>query len=525
LLRAMSRVASQDQKRTAAPRRRARAQRRAGKRRAGVLGAALSILAAAVAVASQPPAPGFEPVYGRPAITAPPRVHPEDPRRLAVGDRVYFPVGHYGGSLTATSRDWNGDVAAMNRAFLEALARHGLNYARAWVNWGALPTRADDWNAHSVHPWQRSPPVAATGAARVVAIDGGAPFDLSRFDDRHFDLIAGALDHAAARGIVLQLVVFDCWHLQDRPGARGQSPSGIEHDPLHARNNASGVAVASASQWLDPRGPAFEVHARYVRELVRRVGDRPNLIWEACNENSTNYPVFDLAVAELLTATERELGLATHLVMPRDLPDHRRVAGHFTPAGDRSALEESLGEMRERLAGEQRAWRQPLISDNDCCRDRGDPAFRRRKLWTALTAGAHVDFFLAGLPHERAVLESADTRRGLAFFGRVFDFFERAGVDLVDMRPCPARGDGWALCRDAGAVVERGNKPEWIAYLPHGGRLRLDGLPPDRRACWFDPRGGTFHAAAGGPLFEAPGARDWVLHVTAAPGAAGCPGA
>ena len=462
-------------------------------------------------------APAFAPAYGRPAITAPPRIHPQDPYRFAVGDRVFFPVGHYGGSLTATSRDWNGDVDAMNRAFLDALAGHGLNYARAWVNWGGLPTGGRAWNAHTVHPWPRvdpAVPAEAGRAARAAAIDGGPTFDLERFDDRHFELIARALDHARERGIVLQLVVFDCWHLAARSGGPGESPSGVAYDPLHARNNASGLAVTTPEQWLDPQGPAFAVHARYVRELVRRVGDRPNLIWEACNENSTNYPEFDLAVAELLTATERELGLEPHLVMPRDLPGHRRVAGHFTPARDRPQHQESLAGMRRRLV-EQREWRQPLISDNDCCRDRGTPAFRRRKLWTALTAGAHVDFFVAGLPQERALLGSHDVARGMELFGHAFRFFEGAGVELVGMQPCGAGGDGWALCRasDAGG--------EWIAYLPEGGRIRLEGLPAQRRACWFDPRQGRFRPAQGGAVYRAPSARDWVLHVAAGAGPCG----
>ncbi|HVS64547.1 MAG TPA: hypothetical protein VMT85_13715 [Thermoanaerobaculia bacterium] len=479
----------------------------------------------AIAHARQPAPdpPGFTPVYGRPEITEPPSIHPEDPWRLAVGDRVFFPVGHYGGSLTSTSSDWRGDIEAMNRAFIDTLAEHGLNYARAWVNWGGLATRRDDWNAHTAHPWvrvsagggERSGEGAAATGAR--AIDGGALFDLTRFADRHFDLIAAALDHARHRGIVLQLVVFDCWHLEDRPGGRGDPPSGVAYDPLHPRNNASGVAVRTPEQWVDPAGPAFETHARYVRELVGRVGDRPNLIWEACNENSTNYPAFDLAIAELLTATERELGLAPHLVMPRDLPDHRRVAGHFTPAGDRPHLEQSLAEMRKLLV-EQREWRQPLISDNDCCRDRARPAFRRRKLWTALSAGAHVDFFVAGLPHERSLHESQDIERGMAFFGYALRFFEGARVDLVDLQPCAAGGDGWVLCREPdGGAAER--PAEWIAYLPEGGRVRLPRLPPERRACWFDPREGFFRAAAGGPVYQAPSARDWVLHVSAGAGA------
>ena len=460
----------------------------------------------------------FVATYGRPAITAPPRIHPGDPRRLAVGEEVFFPVGHYGGSITATSRDWAGDVWAMNRAFLDALARHGLNYARVWVNWGALPTDRGSWNAHTVHPWPR---VDAEEATNAPAIDGAPAFDLERFDDAHFDLVARTLDYARGRGIVLQLVVFDCWHLLDRAGAPGESPSGLAYDPLHPRNNASRVAVRTPEAWLDPAGPAFAVHARYVRRLVERVGDRPNLIWEACNENSIDYPAFDLAIAELITATERELGLAPHLVMPRDLPDHRRVAGQFTPARDRSQLEESLAEMRARLAAEQWAWAQPLISDNDCCRDRGDPAFRRRKLWTALTAGAHVDFFLAGLPHERAVLESSDTRRGLASYGLVFRFFARTGVDLVGLRPCEASGDGWALCRDAAAAASSGKPSEWIAYLPHGGSVRLPGLPAERRACWFDPRAGTFLEASGGATYHAPAGRDWVLYARG--GAGACP--
>ncbi|HVS12408.1 MAG TPA: hypothetical protein VMV46_00675 [Thermoanaerobaculia bacterium] len=436
-------------------------------------------------------------IAGNPPIDAPPRIHPEDPHRLAVGDRLFFPLGHYGASLTATSRDWDRDPRAMNRRLFDLLAEHGLDYSRAWVYWGALPIERSAWNAFTVHPYAR------TGPGR--AIDGEPRFDLDRFEDAHFELIAGSVDDAAERGIVLQLVVFDCWHLLSRDRHPG---SGVAYDPLHPANHVGEDGPRTPEQWADPEGPTFERHRRYVRRLVETVGDRPNIVWEACNENSVDFPRFDLAVAELITATERELasrGVRQHLVMPRDLPDHRQVAGQFLPAADRPDVAETLEEMRAALADEQWAWNRPLIVDNDCCRDRGSASLRRRKAWAALSAGAHVSFFLPEVPSDRGLLESRDTRNGLRFFGVVRDFLERSAIDLVGMAPCSvAAGPGWCFGHADG---------ERVVVLPEGGETTLAGLPEPRVACWVDPRSGALLEAGAGPRWLAPNRRDWVLWV------------
>ena len=115
----------------------------------------------------------------------------------------------------------------------------------------------------------------------------------------------------------------------------------------------------------------------------------------------------------------------------------------------------------------------------------------RQKAWAAFTAGA------------------AGTGTG-AFLAPLATFL--AQVDFERMAPA----DALALSANAYVLAEAGSA--YVAYLYNGGTLRLDlgGASGTFSAQWFDPRTGTFRAAApvnGGQVasFTAPAGGDWTL--------------
>jgi hypothetical protein len=91
-----------------------------------------------------------------------------------------------------------------------------------------------------------------------------------------------------------------------------------------------------------------------VRKLVDTVGDLPNIVWEVANEQFTGDANFQKALADEITAYEQSKGFATHLVMPRDLPNHEALGHCVVPPGD----------VHARMVSEF-GRNQPLFSDND----------------------------------------------------------------------------------------------------------------------------------------------------------------
>lgn len=435
------------------------------------------------------------------------QIDPRDPRRLTWRGRPFFPVGYYAGAaLNMTGPDFAGDYRGFQTALLDALAAGGVNYTRAWINWGNLgddsAPLADQWDHHILHPYLRTGPGEA--------IDGEPRLDLDQFDPAYFTWLGEALDLAAARGIVVQVILLDCWHagfgLQYGFGAR---------DYFAAANNVNGLDFTSEDEWLDLAGPVFARHLAFVERAVEAAGDRDNVVWETCNEKragshatpaDTRMDAWHAALAAAIGAREAALGLPERrLVIPVDLPEHRTVAGHQTPDPQGG---ESIPDMRARLAGEQFEWATPLISDNDCCPGEPDAELVRAKAWAALSAGAHVDVFNNEM-FKAAVLAAPHTAAGIRHVGSLGRFLADLEVDLAGMRPLPppALGDAWVYGR-AGE--------EYVLYLPQGGPVELPELGPVQ-ARWWDPRNDLALDAGAGPLFTPPGPGDWALHLRSAP--------
>ena len=429
-----------------------------------------------------------------------PSIDPSDPHRFLLGNEPWYPVGYYpGAALNMTGPGYAGDFTAYNYDLIDKLAEHQIDLFRVWVNWGNLG-KGVTWDAHIHHPYLRTGP--------GVAFDGQPKLDLDQFDPAYFDLIEDAIEYAADRGIVVQVMILDCWH-----AGFGLNNGFAPLDYFAGGNNVNGVDFTTHQQWIDTRGEPFARSRAFAERLVDEIGEHPNIIWETCNEKqagdhstptATATDPFHATLATAIHDREDVNGYDRHLVMPVDLPEHRTVAGHRTPANG-AGNEESISAMHDRLAGEQWGWATPLISDNDCCVGEPAAAFIRHKAWAALTAGAHVDVFNNEL-FRPEVLSNANTANGMRFVGYVGQFIRDREIDLRGMTPLDrlVEGDATIFGRTEDAL---------IVYTPSGGSFTLLSMPSNATTTWFDPRSGNSMPASGGPVFTAPTVDDWVLYV------------
>jgi hypothetical protein len=417
-----------------------------------------------------------EPASARAAIVAPPEVHPDDPLRFAIAGRTWFPAGYYPSLGTFSAR--KGVESRYFVEYLDRLAANGLNYTRMVFTMGQGSVDAS-------FPYER------VGFRR--AADGGRRFDLTRFDERHFDYWREVIAYAQSKGVVVQLVILDAWHNRYwLVGQPGRTEWGMKHDFFGGRNNVNGVDATSFPEWIATRGSVFEAQVALVEKVVDELGGFPNIVWEVANEatvaGGAAADAWQDALAGVIGRREAANGYPRHLVMPRDLPNHERVAH------DRPGMLEN------------RSFGRPLLIDNDFGTEVWTPAFRRRKAWAALTSGAHINFFHFPM-HDPAVLQSEDVALGMKHVGNTRRFLELLDIDLAGMAPCDDLVSvGWCYGR-AGE--------ELIVYLPEGGAVGVEALPEDFEARWFDPREGRLHMAPSGPPFEAPGGGDWVLYIAA----------
>lgn len=435
------------------------------------------------------------------------QIDPADPHRLVRGGEPFFVAGYYPGgtSWAMGGVGFGDDSAARVRQTLEASAAQGINYTRAWLDWGSTTDPAKDpdvfWNSPAIAPYLRTGPGTAT--------DGLPRYDLDQFNDAYFEHIAALIDVADGHGIVVQAMLFDCWHI-----GIGINRGYHVFDYFRAANNINGYDWSTHEEWIDAEGPVFAKNLLFVRRMVEAIGDRDNVVWETCNEKRAGNaadPVanatdpFHAGIAEAIHAAEAEFGWERHLVVPVDIPEHRTIAGHWLPTQG-AGPEETLEEMHNRFVSTQFAWDKVLITDNDCCVGEPDANVLRRKAWVALASGAYTMGFNNEV-FRNAILSNANTRDGMRFIGYTRDFVESLGVDLVGMAPHDELGS-------AGTYVLARPGEEWVVYVPDGtGPVTVSGVPNNARATWYDTQNGTSTDAGAGPSYSAPGGGDWALHI------------
>lgn len=199
---------------------------------------------------------------------------------------------HYGGVL---NRDFD------YVAYFDKLKGYDLNYTRIYP--GALFEPVGKYmpgNTLGPRPRSLILPWARSGQPGYVL--GGNKFDLDKWDPDYFSRLKDFIAQAGARGIVVEVCLFNSEYSDTWPIS-----------PLFAENNIQG---ANNYDYLDAQTMKHpDLVARqddYVRKIVREVNEFDNVILEICDEPALFTPLADAApwvthFIDIIKSTEREL--------------------------------------------------------------------------------------------------------------------------------------------------------------------------------------------------------------------------
>ena len=351
------------------------------------------------------------------SITAVPQIDPSDPHRFTLGGETWYPIGYYP-SIAALTIDQI-DYENYYKNLIDLLAANNLNYFRNVFTMGQP-------YADAMAPYLRSGPGTAA--------DGRDKFDLNQFNEAYFDYWRTVIVYAQSKGVVVQLTIFDNWHNKGwvvEDNGDSQHEWGMKYDFYNGANNVNEINTANQGDWTNPAHAVYPVQQALIRKVVDELGNLPNVVYEISNENYASAS-WELQLADYLSSYEAFKGLDAHLVMPRDLPNHDSAGGKSNnPASTHS-------EMVSRYS-----LNQPLLADNDGGGNASADG-RRMKVWAALTAGGHIDYFHYAM-YQTSVLNSSDVANGMGFLGLVATFLDANQIELSGMVPSDGLvSSGWS---------------------------------------------------------------------------------
>ena len=198
------------------------------------------------------------------------RLHPDTPRYFLFRGKptVVITSGEHYGAVLNLDFDY--------RRYFDTLKADGLNgtrifsgtYVETGGNFGIAANTLDPAKGRFISPWARG---TTDGYA-----DGGAKFDLTRFDEAYVTRLRDVLKEASARGIIVELVLF-CPLYEDSMWAVS---------PMNPVNNVNGFPPIRREDvlTLDKSGPLLAVQEAVARHLVAAVAGFDNVYIEICNE-------------------------------------------------------------------------------------------------------------------------------------------------------------------------------------------------------------------------------------------------
>ncbi|MFQ6096851.1 MAG: hypothetical protein ACE5O2_03930 [Armatimonadota bacterium] len=443
-------------------------------------------------------------------------VCPRHPYYFRDGGRHILLLGISDRSLFAI---WRNPKGADWRAYLDALADCDANYVRHNVlEW-------DDVLVASRYPAQWTNltwPFLRLGPGD--AIDDKPRFDLTALDDSYFrDRVRPFIRHAAARGIYVELTLFD------DVGARR-----FQRSLYTDRNNVNelGLSPHEATSDAALRKPnVIAMQERYVDAVLRATHDFGNVIYEIANETGGARWVEHFVdyihhhpqhPGRLVSAGEQNSDYDPRRGRCDIVVKHR--GGKFVAyATDDDVLRHHDLLMKFR-AGKPVTHNEFFLYAN---RSTQDPDFVRKMMWGDFTAGGHANFydFSFWRGTGRTLDEGEPSRpwptaitNGVAYLKK---FLEDTGLPFWEMQPRPG------ITQSNGSIVLPlvAETSHFLYYVLGSAPTRVRvSLPPGRfRARWYDPKVGEWIAeqaieGSQAVSLQAPEFRDdAVLYVSAIP--------
>jgi hypothetical protein len=391
--------------------------------------------------------------------------------------------------------------------YLDELKGHGFNLTRTFS--GAYREVATSFKIRGntlaplperyLCPWARSPTPGY--------FDGGAKFDLEKWDPAYFERLKEFITESGKRGIVVELVLFCPMYEEVLWKAC----------PMNAANNVNGVgAVPSKEVYTLKHQTLQAVQDALVRKMVSELRDFDNLYYEICNEPYFGGVTLEWQhhIASLLVEAESSFP-AKHLIAQNiangsarvEKPDPAVSILNFHYASPPDSASQNYGLARA------------IAFDETGFRGSGDGPYRRDG-WDFIAAGGSVydnlDFSFS--PGSEAGTAAVDAPGGGGLklrreLGVLKEFF--AGFDFIKMAPDTStirggvgsgfsahllaeRGKSYALYLHAKGGSEGGKAAGGTSGAGEkaGGKkekpleLVLDLPPGDYRAEWVDPPSG-----------------------------------
>jgi hypothetical protein len=391
----------------------------------------LSVVAgAALVVSAQERRPGA-PIAGTSSTGAVAgqtlRLHPDNPRYFLFRGRptVVITSGEHYGAVLNLDFDY--------RRYFDTLKADGLNGTRIFAgtyvetggNFGIAANTLDPARGRFISPWARS---TVDGYA-----DGGAKFDLTRFDDAYVRRLQDVLKEASARGIIVELVLF-CPLYED---------SMWSVSPMHPANNVNAVPALRREDvlTLDRSGPLLAVQEAVARHLVAAAAGFDNVYLEICNEPYATKVPEDWERHMTTVVAEAVAKLPQPVLLSQNVANQGRRVVDPHPAI-------SIFNFHYATPPDTIGWNahhRRLIGDNETgFRGTADLAYRTEG-WDFILAGGglfnNLDYsFTVG--HEDGSFQFPPTQPGgggrtlRAQLGVLRRFIDR--FDLVKLRPAPA---------------------------------------------------------------------------------------
>ncbi|MEZ5397646.1 MAG: hypothetical protein R2724_33395, partial [Bryobacterales bacterium] len=236
-----------------------------------------------------------------PEPVPPLRLHPENPHYFEYKRKptVLVTSGEHYGALFNSDFDF--------KTYFAELEIRGLNHTRVFAgtyfevpgNFNIGDNTLAPAQGRFLGPWARS---ETPGAA-----DGGAKFDLTRWDPAYFARLHELMKEAEQRGIVVELTLF-CPYYNDTMW---------KVSPFNAANNVNGVGDVDRVDALTLKSaPLVEAQKAVARKIVSELHATPNLYFEICNEPYIRDLVSDdwqRQIAAVIAEADRE-GPAPHLI-------------------------------------------------------------------------------------------------------------------------------------------------------------------------------------------------------------------
>jgi len=238
------------------------------------------------------------------AFNGPLRQSSANPRYFT--DNSGKPILLTGSHTWSDFQDWGDTLPTITfnySSWLDLMQNNGQDFFRLW-NWES--TRYIPWasdfhftmngsgtgvNANSGSPWNRSATVCC-------AADGGNKFDLNisgtLFNQGYFDRLYDRVSAAAARGIYVDVMLFQGWSIDNTGKGSGNPWNG---HPFKASNNVNGIngdtnadGVGPETHTINASDPNINainnLQKAYIRKVVDTVNSFDNVLYEITNEDA-----------------------------------------------------------------------------------------------------------------------------------------------------------------------------------------------------------------------------------------------